>query len=392
MIPAGKLTEPYVIRPTSETIIGAAFSRWIESYRDLPLLINQWANVMRWEMRTRLFLRTAEFLWQEGHTAHETREEAIVETKLIHGLYEEFLRDHLAIPVVPGEKTEAERFPGAEMTFTVEAMVQDKKAIQAGTSHYLGQNFAKAQEIKFVGRDGKEAHVHTTSWGASTRLIGTLVMAHADDDGLVLPPRVAPQHIVIIPVTPKEDTKEAVLEACRTLAATLRRESYADSPVRVHIDERDLGGGAKKWEWVKKGVPVRLEIGPRDLESGNVCVQRRDQDAAEKQFVRQEDLVRDAPGILAEIQANLLNRLTAFRDENIKPCLTVDDFTAHWSQDNPDWLLTPWAGSREQEEEISKAHKITIRCLPNGQQDGEEAPCFLTGTPTRTRALWGRAY
>ena len=224
MVPTGKLTEPYVIRPTSETIIGAAFSRWVESYRDLPLLINQWANVMRWEMRTRLFLRTAEFLWQEGHTAHETQQEAEEETRLIHGLYEEFLRDHLAIPVVPGEKTEAERFPGALNTYTVEAMVQDRKAIQAGTSHYLGQNFAKAQEITFVGRGGEKEYVHTTSWGVSTRLIGTLIMAHADDDGLVLPPRVAPQQVVIVPVTPKEETRDAIIESCEALAETLRRE------------------------------------------------------------------------------------------------------------------------------------------------------------------------
>ncbi|HJM65695.1 MAG TPA: aminoacyl--tRNA ligase-related protein, partial [Roseibacillus sp.] len=217
LVPTGKLTEPYVIRPTSETIIGAAFSRWVESYRDLPLLINQWANVMRWEMRTRLFLRTAEFLWQEGHTAHETQEEAEEETRLIHDLYEEFLRDHLAIPVVPGEKTEAERFPGAVNTYTVEAMVQDKKAIQAGTSHYLGQNFSRAQEITFTGRNGGIEHVHTTSWGVSTRLIGTLIMAHADDDGLVLPPRVAPQQVVIVPVTPKEETRDAVIASCEAL-------------------------------------------------------------------------------------------------------------------------------------------------------------------------------
>jgi prolyl-tRNA synthetase len=393
MVPTGKLTEPYVIRPTSETIIGAAFSRWVESYRDLPLLINQWANVMRWEMRPRLFLRTAEFLWQEGHTAHETREEAIVETKLIHQLYEDFLRDHLAIPVVPGEKTETERFPGAERTFTIEAMVQDKKAIQAGTSHYLGQNFAKAQDITFASRDGSEQHVHTTSWGVSTRLIGTLIMAHADDDGLVLPPRVAPQQIVIIPVTPKEETREAVLESCRALAETLRLEqSYAGSPVRVHVDERDFGGGVKKWEWIKKGVPIRLEIGPRDLEGRKVCVQRRDQDPNAKDFIERVEFIRNCSTILAEIQQSLLDRLTAFRDENITECSDFEDFKAHWDGENPGWLLTAWAGSREQEEELSKAHKITIRCLPNGQQEGEETPCVLSGEATRQRAIWGRSY
>ncbi len=394
MVPTGKLTEPYVIRPTSETIIGAAFSRWVESYRDLPLLINQWANVMRWEMRTRLFLRTAEFLWQEGHTAHETQLEAEEETRLIHKLYEDFLRDHLAIPVVPGEKTEAERFPGALNTYTVEAMVQDRKAIQAGTSHYLGQNFAKAQEITFVGREGSKEYVHTTSWGVSTRLIGTLIMAHADDDGLVLPPRVAPQQVVIIPVTPKEETREAIIDSCKVLAETLQREqSYAGAPVRVHVDARDLGGGVKKWEWVKKGVPIRIEIGPRDLEAGKVCLQRRDRPPNEKEFVDREEFIESAPQVLSEIQQNLLDRLSVFRDENIKECSSLADFESHWDgEGNPGWLLTPWAGSTEEEEGLSKTHKITIRCLPNGQQDGPEAPCFLTGQATSVRALWGRAY
>ena len=394
MVPTGKLTEPYVIRPTSETIIGAAFSRWVESYRDLPLLINQWANVMRWEMRTRLFLRTAEFLWQEGHTAHETQAEAEEETRLIHKLYEDFLRDHLAIPVVPGEKTETERFPGALNTYTVEAMVQDRKAIQAGTSHYLGQNFAKAQEITFVGREGGKEYVHTTSWGVSTRLIGTLIMAHADDDGLVLPPRVAPQQVVIVPVTPKEETREAIIESCEALAEALRREQgYAGAAVRVHVDTRDLGGGVKKWEWVKKGVPIRVEIGPRDLDAGKVCLQRRDRAPNEKDFVDRDEFIRSAPQILSEIQQSLLDRLTAFREENITECGSLEEFKDHWQgDDNPGWLLTPWAGSTEEEESLSKEHKITIRCLPNGQQEGPEAPCVLTGQATSVRALWGRAY
>ncbi|MCP5535353.1 MAG: proline--tRNA ligase [Akkermansiaceae bacterium] len=393
MVPTGKLAEPYVIRPTSETIIGAAFSRWVESYRDLPLLINQWANVMRWEMRPRLFLRTAEFLWQEGHTAHETKEEAIEETRTIHRLYEEFLRDHLAIPVVPGEKTEAERFPGADMTLTVEAMVQDKKAIQAGTSHYLGTNFSQAQDISFTGRDGSQQLAHTTSWGVSTRLIGTLIMAHADDDGLVLPPRVAPAQIVIVPVTPKEESREAIVDACNALAEILRREcSYAGQPLRVRVDTRDLGGGIKKWEWVKKGTPVRIEIGPRDLESGKVCLQRRDQGPMEKHFMPKEDFIRNASGILHEIHTTLLTRATELRDSNIIRCEDAESFDQHWTQESPGWLITPWAGSRAQEEELSKKHKITIRCLPIDQQDGDPAPCFLTAQPTSARAIWGRSY
>ncbi|MGD9419448.1 MAG: proline--tRNA ligase [Verrucomicrobiota bacterium JB025] len=399
MIPTGELAEPYVIRPTSETIIGAAFSRWIESYRDLPLLINQWANVMRWEMRPRLFLRTAEFLWQEGHTAHETREEAIEEAERMHGVYEEFLREHLAIPVVPGEKSEAERFPGAEITLTVEAMVQDKKAIQAGTSHFLGQNFSKAQDISFTGREGKVEHAYTTSWGVSTRMIGTLLMAHSDDDGLVLPPRVATQQIVITPITPKEESKEAVIASCVALADTLRHQTFHGEPLRVHVDTRDLGGGVKKWEWIKKGVPIRIEIGPRDIESRKVCVQRRDQPVKEKSFTDKEDFIRGAVEMLDEIHSNLLARATALRDDNLQGCESLEDFEKHWESDDAGWLYTPWAGSPEQEEEISKKHRITIRCIPVASASLSEelkasvgSKCFLTGEETGVRAIWGRSY
>ncbi len=404
MIPSGELAEPYVIRPTSETIIGAAFARWVESYRDLPLLINQWANVMRWEMRPRMFLRTAEFLWQEGHTAHETEAEAITETRLMHRQYEEFLRDHLAIPVVPGEKTENERFPGADMTLTVEAMVQDRKAIQAGTSHYLGQNFSKAQNISFTGRDGTVQHAYTTSWGVSTRMIGTLIMAHSDDDGLILPPRVATQQIVILPITPKEDTRQAVLDACNALADTLRHQQFAGDPLRVHVDGRDLNGGVKKWEWIKKGVPIRIEIGPRDIESRKVCVQRRDQSVSAKEFSAKEEFIQQAQGILSDIQNTLLARATEFRDANITVCDSLDAFHAHWEtsgdseNDNPGWLYTAWAGTPEQEETLSKQHKITIRCLPIPEAKLPPAlatasnRCILTGQTTAVRAIWGRSY
>jgi prolyl-tRNA synthetase len=390
MIPTGELAEPYVIRPTSETIIGAAFSRWVQSYRDLPLLINQWANVMRWEMRPRLFLRTAEFLWQEGHTAHETREEAVAETRAIHRIYEAFLRDHLAIPAVAGEKSANERFPGAAMTLTVEAMVQDRKAIQAGTSHYLGQNFAKAQDISFTGRDGAVAHAHTTSWGVSTRLIGTLIMAHSDDDGLVCPPRVATRQIVIIPVTPKPETRDAVLDACQALAQTLRHHHFHDEPLRVQVDDRDTPG--KKWEWIKKGAPLRIEIGPRDLESRKLCVQRRDRAPNDKAFIDHDEFLQNVDQILQDIHDTLLDRATAFRDQHIADCADLDAFHRHWETDNPGWLLTAWAGTDEEEETLSKQHKIAIRCLPLGQQDGPEAACILTGKPTRQRALWGRSY
>ncbi len=396
MIPTGKLDEPYVIRPTSETIIGAAFARWVNSYRDLPLLINQWANVMRWEMRPRMFLRTAEFLWQEGHTAHETREEAIAETRMMHREYEAFLRDHLAIPVIPGEKTENERFPGAEMTLTVEAMVQDKKAIQAGTSHYLAQNFSKAQEITFTGRDGSIQHVHTTSWGVSTRMIGTLIMAHSDDDGLVLPPRVATQQIVIIPVTPKEETKQAVMDSCEALASLLRNQFFHGDPLRVHVDTRDISGGVKKWDWVKKGVPIRIEIGPRDIESRKVALSRRDQASGEKSFIDKEHFLRDCVEILASIHQSLLERATVMRDNNIKVCTDLQEFHHHWTAENPSWLLTPWAGTPEEEDQLAKQHKITIRCLPLDDGTLPAIPagstCLLTGRPALRPAIWGRSY
>ncbi len=400
MIPMGELAEPYVIRPTSETIIGAAFARWVQSYRDLPLLINQWANVMRWEMRPRLFLRTAEFLWQEGHTAHESKDEALVETRMIHRLYEEFARDHLAIPVVPGEKTENERFPGADMTLTIEAMVQDCKAIQAGTSHYLGQNFSKAQDISFASREGGQEFAHTTSWGVSTRLIGTLIMAHSDDDGLVLPPRVATQQVVVIPVTPKDDTKNAVLEACHALAETLRStKTYHGDAIRAHVDARDIQGGQKKWDWVKKGAPIRIEIGPRDIESRKVCLQRRDQPANEKAFLDKEEFIQTVPDLLQEIHDNLLRKSEEFRNANIRACNGIDDFHAHWAAENPGWLLTPWSGTPEEEDALSKQHKIAIRCIPIEDAGLPESllaavggSCFLSGKEKCSVALWGRSY
>src|SRR5947208_1865750 len=263
--PASALTEPLVVRPTSETIIGASYAKWVQSYRDLPILINQWANVVRWEMRPRLFLRTTEFLWQEGHTVHETEAEARAEARLILDIYERFARDHLAVPVFSGEKSESERFPGAVQTLTIEAMVQDRKAIQAGTSHFLGQNFSRASGIQFQNRDGKEEFGWTTSWGVTTRLVGTVVMMHSDDDGAVLPPRIAPTQIVILPITPKEQTRAAVLEACDKVAARLSDTRYAGAPIEVLVDRRDLGGGVKNWGCTTKAVPCRGALGPRCL-------------------------------------------------------------------------------------------------------------------------------
>ncbi|MFP6874186.1 MAG: proline--tRNA ligase [Verrucomicrobiales bacterium] len=399
MIPAGKLTEPFVIRPTSETIIGAAFSRWVESYRDLPLLINQWANVMRWEMRPRLFLRTTEFLWQEGHTVHENDGEAWEETEKILGIYEKFAREHLAIPVITGEKTENERFPGAERTLCIEAMVQDCKAIQAGTSHFLGQNFSKASDISFTGRDGAKQFGWTTSWGVSTRLVGTIIMAHGDDDGAMIPPRVAPTQVVILPVTPREETRAAVLSAADALARELQQQNYCGELIRVEVDKREMQGGAKNWEWIKKGVPLRMEIGPRDMEKGTVAVARRDMSPKEKQFLGRDEVLAGTGNILGEIQQSLLARATALRESNTRNINSMDDLVEYFTPSNPEkpeihggFALCHWAGANEDEERIAKEHKVTIRCIPNGREFIEEGKCILTGKPSSRRVIFAKAY
>ena len=400
MVPSGELTEPYVIRPTSETIIGAAFARWVQSYRDLPLLINQWANVMRWEMRPRLFLRTAEFLWQEGHTAHETAEEAMEETAKMHGVYERFLTDHLAVPVIAGAKTEAERFPGAVDTFTVEAMVQDRKAIQAGTSHFLGQNFSKAAGIEFEGRESKREYAWTTSWGVSTRMIGTLLMVHSDDDGLILPPRVAPTHVVILPVTPKPEHEAPVLEACQKLAAELGAQTFHGDPVRVEIDKRDLGGGVKSWEWIKKGVPVRIEIGPRDLEKGSVALARRDRSPKDKEFLPAAGLADGIAALLQDIQDQLLAKAVAFRDENLVEIATMEEFRKFFTPENKEqpeihggFALVHWAGTSEDEEAMKQELRVTVRCIPKDPAlRGGAGTCVLTGKPAEGRVIFAKSY
>ncbi len=399
MVPTGELTEPYVIRPTSETIIGAAFARWVQSYRDLPLLINQWANVMRWEMRPRIFLRTAEFLWQEGHTAHETKEEALDETNKMLGVYQQFVRDHLAIPVIPGEKSARERFPGAEITLCIEAMVQDRKAIQAGTSHFLGQNFSHASNIQFTGRSGAKEYAWTTSWGVSTRMIGTLIMAHSDDDGLVLPPRVAPTQVVILPVTPKEETRAAVLEACHKLAAELKAQRFHDEPIRVEVDAREVAGGTKNWEWIKKGVPLRIEIGPRDLEKGTVAVARRDQGPKEKIFPTSTELVAAAASTLQAIQDNLLARATVFRDAHMVKIDSKEAFEAYFTPANGEkpeihggFALVHWAGTAGDEERLQKTLGVTMRCIPHGEEFVEAGICPFTGNASSRRVIFAKAY
>ncbi len=398
LVPAGPLTEPLIVRPTSETIIGATYAKWVSSYRDLPILINQWANVVRWEMRPRLFLRTAEFLWQEGHTAHETEAEAVEETEKMLGVYETFARDFLAVPVLVGEKSESERFPGAVRTYCIEAMVQDRKAIQAGTSHFLGQNFAKASGIQFQGRDGRVEHAWTTSWGVSTRLIGTLIMAHGDDDGVIMPPRVAPSHVVILPITPKPETRDAVLEAARKLASELRTQAYHGEPLRVEIDERDVGGGVKSWEWIKKGAPIRLELGPRDLESGSVAVARRDQPPKQKEFLPQFEVPARIPVLLDEIQASLLARATEFRDAHTRVIDSREEFYAWFTPRNADkpeshggFALTHWNGKADVEAQIKADLKVTIRCIPF-EENPEAGVCPFTGEPSAQRVVWAKSY
>ena len=397
MKPASALTEPLVIRPTSETIIGASYAKWVQSYRDLPVLINQWANVVRWEMRPRLFLRTTEFLWQEGHTVHETEAQARAEAALILEVYERFAREHLAVPVFTGEKSESERFPGAVQTLAIEAMVQDRKAIQAGTSHFFGQNFSRASGIQFQNREGKQEFGWTTSWGVSARLVGTVVMMHSDDDGLVLPPRIAPTQIMILPITPKEDTRARVLEACDALALQLCGKYFADSPLEVEVDRRDLGGGVKNWEWIKKGVPIRVEIGPRDLEKNSVEVSRRDQSGKAKESMSIQEFAANAPEILMSIQKNLYDRAKKFQEENTRAIESKKefyDFFSAKSANKPEihggFALAHWNGSREVEEQIKNDLKVTIRVIPFGH--GEPGRCIFTGEPSRQRVVWAKSY
>ncbi len=397
MRPASELSEPLVVRPTSETIIGASYAKWVQSYRDLPILINQWANVVRWEMRPRLFLRTSEFLWQEGHTVHETEAEAREETNRMLGVYETFVRDYCAVPVFAGDKSESERFPGAVQTLSIEAMVQDRKAIQVGTSHFLGQNFSRASGIQFQNREGKQEFGWTTSWGMSTRMVGTVVMTHGDDDGIILPPRIAPTQIVILPITPKEETRARVLESCENLALQLRGKRYVDLPIEVEVDKRDLGGGTKNWEWIKKGVPVRVEIGPRDLEKHSVAVSRRDQPVKQKEFMSMQEFAAAAPEILMSIQQNLYDRAKKFRDDNTRKIDKKEDFYDFFTPKNsakPEihggFALAHWNGSGEIEEQIKRDLKVTVRCIP--ADESETGRCIFTGEPSKQRVVWAKSY
>ncbi len=395
--PEAELEEPLIVRPTSETIIGETFKGWVSSYRDLPLLINQWANVVRWELRTRLFLRTAEFLWQEGHTAHATREEAEEHTRRMLDVYATFAEEHMAIPVIKGLKTDSERFPGAVDTYCIEAMMQDRKALQAGTSHFLGQNFAKASGIKFQSHEEKEEHAWTTSWGVSTRLVGALIMTHADDDGLIVPPRIAPEHIVILPIYRDDEARQKVMAYVDQLANALRATRYDGAPVRVEIDDRDLRGGEKAWGWIKRGIPLRVEVGPRDVEKGGLVYARRDEGSRGKHDETFDAFVAKAPQLLTEIQAALYDRAKAFRAEHTERIDSHDDFVSFFTPKNkkkPEahggFALCHWSGEAEAEE-LAKKMKVTIRCIPLDAEQ-EEGTCVLTGKPSKRRVVFAKSY
>lgn len=391
--PAAPLAEPLIIRPTSETIIGSMFSKWVQSYRDLPIKINQWANVMRWELRTRMFLRTSEFLWQEGHTVHATEAEAWEETRLMLDVYAEFAENWMAVPVIKGEKTPTERFPGAVSTLTIEAMMQDRKALQAGTSHFLGQTFSKAQDIKFQGDAGEELFAWTTSWGVSTRLVGALIMTHSDDDGLVLPPKLAPKHVVISPIYRDDQQRAEVIKYCQELEKELASQSYHGSPIRVYIDDRDVRGGEKKWQHIKKGIPIRLEIGARDIEKNSVFMGRRDQ--PKSQGVSRTELVADLVKTLDDIQQTLYDRALQMREENTHRLDSLDDFRAFFAKDDeesaaPGFVSCHWSESEEMHKVLDEL-KVTPRCIPLAEPE-EAGPCIFTGAPSTKRAIFGKAY
>jgi prolyl-tRNA synthetase len=400
LIPAGELEEPLIVRPTSETIIGDAFARWVQSYRDLPLLINQWANVVRWEMRTRMFLRTTEFLWQEGHTAHATAEEALEETMRMLAVYADFAENWLAVPVIQGEKTAGERFPGADHTFCIEAMMQDRKALQAGTSHFLGQNFATASDIKFLDSQGVQQHAWTTSWGSSTRMIGSLIMTHSDDDGLVLPPKVAPSHVAIIPIFRNEEDKPRVLEYCNAVARELRAQRFGDRPVNVIVDARDERGGDKVWNWIKKGVPLRLEIGPRDMEKDALFVGRRDRAPKDKQAVPRAEFVANIAATLQSIQDSLFERARAFREQHTHRIDSKEAFYEYFTAPkvaenaptpiHAGFALSHFSGDVELEKRIKDDLSVTVRCIPLDKS--EPGTCPFTGKPSPQRVVWAKAY
>lgn len=390
------LEESLYVRPTSETIIGDVYSGWVQSYRDLPLLINQWANVVRWEKRTRLFLRTSEFLWQEGHTAHETAEEAQEETLKMLEVYRNFAESVMAMPVITGEKPAHDRFAGAERTYAIEAMMQDRKALQAGTSHNLGQNFAKGFNIEYLSRDQQREYAWTTSWGVSTRLIGGLIMTHGDDKGLVVPPKLAPIHLVIVPIFKKDEDLAALRKYCQPLIDKARSLRLGEVKVRVKFDDRDsMRPGPKFFEWERKGVPLRVEVGMRDMGKGEIVYVRRD--TGEKLTTTVAELADKVASLLEDIQRSMYEKALAFRKQHTHKMTKLDDFKAFFTPENkkkPEihggFVLAPYADTGENLN-ILKELKVTVRCLPTEQPD-EEGQCLLTGQTTRKWAIFAKAY
>ncbi len=381
--PESKLEEELIVRPTSETIIWDSYRNWIQSYRDLPILINQWANVVRWEMRTRLFLRTMEFLWQEGHTAHATKEEAVEETERMLGVYKTFAEGYMAMPVITGVKTESERFAGAEDTYCIEALMQDGKALQAGTSHFLGQNFAKAFDVKFQGKDGEHSYVWATSWGVSTRLVGGLIMTHSDDNGLVIPPKLAPEQVVVVPIFRSDEQKETVLNYAQPIIDDLKALG-----VRVKLDDREnQNPGYKFAEHEAQGVPLRMAVGPRDVENNNVELARRD--TLEKNIVSRVGIAEHIDNLLTQIQSDLYNSAKERMDNGTR---TVDSYKEFQKEiEKGGFIYAHWDGTAETEEKIKQDTKATIRCIPLEPSD-ETGKCMVTGKPSERRVLFARAY
>lgn len=396
LIAASELEEPLIIRPTSETIIGVCFSKWIQSHRDLPLKINQWANVMRWEMRTRLFLRTAEFLWQEGHTAHASEEEAQEMAKDCLKMYQDFVQNVLAIPVITGRKSELEKFPGAEETYTFEAMMQDKKALQGGTSHYLGQNFSKAFDISFMNEEGQQEFAYTSSWGVTTRLIGALAMVHSDDDGLRLPPKIAPKHLVIIPFLTDKENSARVLDYANALCQEINAQSFDKEPLKAFVDKREVRGGEKNWDWIKKGIPLRVEIGAKEMESDKISLLRRDKGVKERFTYTRQELLQNLDKILQEIQEAYFQQAQDFLQQNIvedlKDLAALKAFFTPKNANKPEihggFVKAGFCGNPACEETLH-AFKVSVRCLLDQKA---ETKCIVCQSAAKDIAIFAKSY
>ena len=391
--PAAELPEPLVIRPTSETIIGRSFAKWINSYRDLPLLINQWANVVRWELRPRILLRTTEFLWQEGHTAHASEEEAVEEMRRMLDVYREFAEQVVAIPVIPGEKPEYEKFPGAETSLTIEAMMQDGKALQSATSHHLGQNFSRAMEMEFTDEDGERKLCHTTSWGMTTRMMGAVVMTHADDNGLRLPPRVAPRQVEIVPIT--RDDPAPVLEAAERLRAEIAELEWSSAPLRAEVDSRDRKPAEKRWEWIRKGAPLVIELGERDLDQGVVTITRRDDPELARDQIPREGAAEAVAGVLGEMQLGYYQEAERrLRERTRDDITTLEEFREFFTGEETEdggFVLAPWSEDPSTEKTMAELG-VSVRCIPFDAELPPDPSCVITGGPARVMAIFAKAY